>query len=200
MFNEDERDEDLDEEVEDADLDTENSDEEDDEDSEEGADDDDSSDEEDEDDKPVTRKELRELLKGKKNDSNAKRRMESKNRNISKAPKVEERISQIEQSQKKAELLEKKRTFGYENSLSPKQVDIVFRMTKRPTKKFLDEPYVKAALGAIASESNVRENTPGNSGRNFKSNGGKSWDKMDEKDKQDNFADRRRSILESKRK
>lgn len=212
MLNADERDEDRDEDEEDAD-DSKNNDsekdekEDDEEDEDEDSDDaeDDESDDED-DDKPVTRKELRELLKGNQNNRNAQRRVHSKDRgnnrdqrDNSQSPKTHERLSAVEQSLKKTELLERKRTFGYENSLSPAQVDVVFRMTKRPTKKFLDTPYVKAALDSIAASSNVRDNTPSGSGRNFKSQGGKSWEKMDANEKQENFADRRRAILASKK-
>lgn len=213
MLNADERDEDRDEDEEDADdsekKDSVDEEEEDDAEKDEDEDSDDSDDDEsddEEDDKPVTRKELREFLRKNGNNRNANRRVHSKDRDKdrdrrhnSQSPKTEERLSSVEQSLKKTALLEAKRTFGYENSLSPAQVDVVFRMTKRPTKKFLETPYVKAALDTIAQQSNVRDNTPSGSGRTFKSQGGKSWDKMDANEKQQNFADRRRAILASKK-
>lgn len=218
LAQDDERDEDRDEDEEDAD-DSENNDSDDQEEDESGDDNededsDDSDDDEDsdeDDDKPVTRKELREMLRKNGNRQNANRRVHSKNRNDrndrdrgnrpnSQSPKTEERLSSVEKAIRKGEILEKKRTFGFENNLSPAQVDMVFRMTKRPTKKFLEEAPVKAALDAIAAQSNVRNNTPSGSGRgSFKSSGGKSWDKLDDKEKQDNFADRRRAILANKR-
>lgn len=186
----------------------------------EGDEDEDSNDDEDsddedsdeDDDKPVSRKELREALARNGNDRNANRRIHSKDRNdqsgrdrdnrhnSQQSSKTEERLKSIEISQRKSALIEAKRNFGYDNSLSPAQVDVVFKMTKRPTKKFLDTPYVKAALNEIAREANVRDNTPSSGGRgSFKSNSGKSWEKMSEQERQDNFADRRRGILANKR-
>jgi len=212
MLNQDERDEDRDEDDKDADFDEDkNSDDEEGDDDNDNEDEDSNDDEDDEDsdeddNKPVTRKELRELLKGNQNNRNAQRRVHSKDqgknrdqRTNSQSPKTEERLSSVEQSLKKTALLEAKRTFGYENSLSPAQVDVVFRMTKRPTRKFLETPYVKAALDTIAAQSNVRDNTPSGSGKNFKSQGGKSWEKMDPNERQASFADRRRAILASKK-
>lgn len=218
LAQDDERDEDRDEDEEDADSSENNNsddqeEEEDDEDNEdedsEDSDDDESDDEDD--DKPVTRKELREMLRKNSNNRNANRRVHSKDRNDQndrdrgnrlnrQSPKTEERLSKVEKFARNAEVLEKKRTFGFENNLSPAQVDFVFRNTKRPTKKFLETPAIKAGLDAIAAQSNVRNNTPSSGGRgSFKSQGGKSWEKMDEKEKQDNFADRRRAILANKR-
>lgn len=198
-------DENRDEDQEDADLDEENSEEEEDneedgDDSEDSSDDEDSEnedeeeDDDDDDNKPVTRKELREALSGKRkgNNRNAKRRVSSKNRDSSPSSNQEGRISNLE-------VAEKKRTFGHENNLSPKQVDFVFKQTKRPTKKFIERAEIKAALDAIAAQSNVRDNTPGSSGRGFKSQSGKSWEKMDDREKQDNLADRRRAIIASKK-
>lgn len=169
--------------------------------------DDESDDSEDEDDnKPITRKELRDILKKDGNRKNAKDRVKSsKDRkndrsHSNNSPKTEERLSKIEQTQRKTELLESKRMFGYENGLSPRQVDTVFRMTKRPTAKFLKTPYVKAALDVIAQEESVRDNTPSSGGAgSFRGKGGKSWDKLKPEEKQQNFAARRRAILDSKK-
>lgn len=204
MFNNnDEHDEDHDKD-EDADFenpsDEDQDDEDDDNDDEDEDSDDASDDEEEDDDKPVTLKELKELLKGNQNKNNANRRISSKGKPaINKAPKTEDRLAEIEKRQQRADLLERKREFGYNNSLSPKQVDLVFRLSKRPTSKFLKEPYVQAAIKSIGETANVRENTPGGSGRAFKSQGNKSWDKLSDQEKQDNFADRRRAILNSKK-
>jgi len=161
---------------------------------------DDSDDESDEDDdKPVTRKELREILKSNQNNRNAHRRVASKSDDTKGKPKPDDRLERIEQSQKKIELLERKRTFGYENQLSTKQVDHVFQLTKRPTPKFLKQAHVKAALDAIAAKDNVRSNTPSNSARHFKTPDGKEWKDLKPEEKQASFAERRRAILESRR-
>lgn len=214
MFNtDDEHDFDHDEDEEDAD-DSQNNDsddqEEDESDDDQDEDSDDSDDDEDsdeDDDKPVTRKELRDFLKKNSNNQNANRRVHSKdrkndrgNRPNSQSSKTDERLASLEKAQRKSALIEAKRNFGYENNLSPKQVDVVFNMTKRPTKKFLDIPYVKAALDTIAKQANVRDNTPSGSGKgSFRNQSGKSWDKMDQNEKQANFAERRRAILDGKK-
>lgn len=203
LFADEERDEDRDP-KEDADLDQPSDEDEEDEDDAEGDEDEESDEEGDEpsedDDKPITRKELKEILKSNQNKNNAKRRVSSnKDRPSNKPPKPNDRLDRLEQSLKRTELLERKRTFGYENSLSPAEVDVVFRLTKRPTKKFLDEPYVKGALTAIREQSNVRKNTPGSGGPTFKGAGGKSWSDLKPEEKEASFADRRRAILESKK-
>ena len=168
----------------------------DDSDSDEDSDEDDS---DDEDKKPVTRGELKKILKSNQNRSNAKRRVDSKKGRDTRPPsKTEARLSKIEQSQSRAELLERKRQFGYDNGLSPKEVDVVFRLTRRPTKKFLAIPYVKGAIDAIREQSNVRSNTPRSSGGTFKTSGGKDWKDLKPDERQANFSERRQAILDSK--
>ena len=209
FFADDEHDKDRDEEDADADSD-EDSDEEgedsDDEDEEgddsDDSDDSDEEDEEDEDNKPVTRKELREFLKSNKNNRNANRRVtqkQNKGRDTRQPSDNDRRLDAIEKQQQETALLERKRTFGYENNLSPKQVNHVFRLTKRPTAKFLAKPHVKAALEAIKSQENVGRNTPSSSGQKFRSPNGKGWTEMKPEERQASLADRRRAILESKR-
>lgn len=204
---EDERDEDHEEE-EDADLDDENSDEEEegddegddlddlDDDSDEDQDEDD---EEDDDDKPVTRKELRDALKSNKNNRNARRRVSSKKRVTKQSPETETRLDALEKSETERKLLDKKLDFASENGLSKRQVNYVFKQTKRPTAKFLQKPHVKAALDAIKSQENVSRNTPSGSGRSYKAPGGKKWTELSSEERQTNFADRRASILASKK-
>ena len=207
FLNDEERDDqDLDEE-EDADLDDENSDDDeepDDEDSEDENDSDDSEEDGDDDDEESTKSEKSgDDSKGKsrKNRDNANRRRSSKNRNTSEQRKTESRLDEIEKQQRKTALLERKRTFGYENDLSPKQVDLVFRMTKRPTAKFLQRPEVAAALGAIKSQESVSKNTASNTGRTYKNDKGKEkgWTELKPEERQSRFADRRKAILERKR-
>lgn len=199
--NEDEQNDDSD--TEDTDLEDENSEDGEDEDESDSEDeDDDDSDEEDDsdedDDKPVTRKDLKAFRKSIANKDNAKRRIASKKGDITKPPKPNERLDRIEQAQKQSALLERKRMFGYENNLSPDEVDIVFKLGKRPTKKFLDLPYVKGALEGHRADKNVRNNTPSSNGRAFQANG-KEWKDMKADEKQANFKDRRQAILDAKR-
>lgn len=211
FFADDEQDKDLDNEDdgEDADADKDSDEEEDDSEDDDGDDsddsdeDDESDDEEDEDNKPVTRKELREMLQGKKNQTNANRRIASKQdkgRSTKQPSELDKRLSTLEQTQKETALLERKRTFGYDNGLSPKQVNHVFRLTKRPTAKFLAKPHVKAAIDAIASQEKVARNTPSSSGKKFRQGGGdKKWTDLKPEERQSSLADRRREILERKR-
>lgn len=202
----DEQDKDPDEEDIDADNDD-NSDEDEDDSDEDDADEDsddsdesdeDEDDEEDEDNKPVTRKELRELLKSNKNNRNANRRISEKNNKgrVTKQPSdADQRLAALEKQSQETALLERKRTFGYENGLSPKQVNHVFRLTKRPTAKFLNKPQVKAALEAIKSQENVGKNTPRSSGQRFRSPSNKTWTEMKPEERQSNLAARRQEIL-----
>lgn len=208
-FADDEPDKDLDEE--DADLDDENSEDEDsddedkDDDSESDDDsdsdkDDEEEDDEDEDNKPVTRKELRELLKSNRNKHNAADRVSKKKGQNTKQPSdTDKRLAQLEQSNKERMLLEKKLDFASEHGLSKKQVNYVFKLTNRPTPKFLNKPHVKAALDAIKAQEGVARNTPSSSGKRFKAPGGKKWTELSSEERQSNFQDRRASILANKR-
>jgi len=210
FFADDEQDTDLDND-DDADANGDNdSDEEEDSDDDAGDDDsddsdadDESDDEEDEDDKPVTRKELREILQGKKNQTNATRRIASKDqkgRNTKQPSEIDKRLGTVEKTLQETQLLERKRNFGYEHGLSPKQVNHVFRLTKRPTAKFLEKPHVKAAIEAIKSQEKIAKNTPSGSGKKFRSGGGdKKWTDLKPEERQSSLADRRREILERKR-
>jgi hypothetical protein len=171
----------------------------------EDEDEDEDSDEEDEDnksseddDKPVTKKELRDILKGNQNKNNANRRISQKNKTISKSPVQNERLDKIEANQKRLDLLEAKRQFGHENNLSPKEVDYVFRITKRPTAKVLNDPFIKSGLAGLRSADNVRKNTPGSSPASVKFQG-KDWKELKPEERQASFADRRKAILESKK-
>jgi len=156
-------------------------------------------DDEDEDDKPVTRKELRELLKNNQKDRNARRRVSQKKADTTRNPKTDDRLTALERADRDRQVLERKREFGYENGLSPAQVNLVFRLTKRPTGKFLKVPHVKAALDAISAQERIRSNTPSNSGRNFRSPSGKKWIELKPEERQASFGDRRRAILANKR-
>lgn len=200
LFAGDERDEDLEEE--DADFDEENSDEDEEDEEEDDSDteDSDEEEEEDEDDKPVTRRELKELLKS-KNRTNARDRVTSKKKGpITKQPsELEQTVAELKKRDEQRAVLEKKLDFASEHNLSRKQVEHVFRLTKRPTAKFLNKPHVKAALDAIKSSENIARNTPNGSGKRGRTQGGdKKWTELPSDERQSGFADRRRSILASK--
>lgn len=197
-------DDDLDEE--DADLDDENSDDEeddvdDDDDSEDEEDDEDEDEEDDSKKKSKKSKSDPDDSKGKKNRDAARRRKSSKNRDTSGQDDLRKDIDALKKSDAKRALLERKRTFGYEHGLSPKQVDFVFRTTKRPTAKYLQQPEIAAGLNAIKQGENVSQNTPSNNGRVFKNDKGKpkSWTELKPDERQSRFTERRRAILDSKR-
>jgi len=65
-------------------------------------------------------------------------------------------------------LAEKKRQFGYENSLSPEETDAVFRINPSPTKETLKDPFVEGGLAKLKSMKRVENNTPGSSSRTGK--------------------------------
>lgn len=160
----------------------------------------DSEDEEDDDDKPVTRKELRDILKGDKNNRSARRRVSSKKQRDTRKPsETDSRLDALEESDKQRKIAEKKLDFASEHGLSKKQVNYVFKQTKRPTAKFLQKPHVKAALDSIKSQEGVARNTPSGSGKRYKAPGGKKWTELSSEERQSNFADRRASILAGKR-
>lgn len=157
---------------------------------------------EEDDDKPLTRKDLREILKSNQNNNNASRRVASKkSRDIpDKAPKYVDRLDRIEREQKAHALLERKRSFGHENSLSPEEVDHIFRVTNnRPTKESLKDPFISGGLQSVRAAKSVRANTPSSSTRSIGSTG-KSWSDLtpEERSRPDNLAERRRAILDSK--
>ena len=72
------------------------------------------------------------------------------------SPEVTPRLTNLE-------FLEKKRQFGYENGLSPEETDQIFRLNKNPTKKDLENPFVKGGLDALRAKNRARDNTPSNS-------------------------------------
>lgn len=208
--NNDELEDEVFEETEDADLEDEPSDEEEGLDPEDGAEDDELSDEEKS--KPMTRGEFREWQKAEKaraeaaaarrgNSNNAARRVASKNSGKlpNGTPKIGDRLSTIEANQAKLDMIESKRQFAYENGLSPKETDVVFKLTKRPTAKFLKQPYVQGALQAIRSSQNVRDNTPGSGGRPAFKVGDKDFNELPADQKQANFHARRQAILEQRK-
>lgn len=92
---------------------------------------------------------------------------------------------------------ERKRQFGYDHQLSPKEVDIAFSLNggKRPKASFLKEPHVKGAIDALRATGSQAANTPRGTGKPFVSEQGKSFTEMDDKEKQGSFGDRRREIL-----
>lgn len=209
------------EEIEDADLDEqENSDEEEDTDEDEDEsdedeseddgdeseeDEEDDSDSDDDDDKPLTRKDLKKILSKEANRRGASQRTSGKKRDLpdrarSSDQKENERLDKIEQKQRKLDQLEKKRQFGYENDLSPDEVDVVFRLTKRPSAKTLTDPIVKGALEGYREAKRVRSNTPRTNGKANRAGATKTYKDLPVgKERSTAFANRRQDLLAAKR-
>lgn len=157
------------------------------------------------DDKPVSRKELKSTLKGIhdtlaaiRRHGNKKPTLVPKDKNYQggkPAPKdsnAESRIDRLEQ-------VERKRTFGHENGLSPKEVDMVFKFDRNPSRKTLKDPFVIGGLEKLRSSARVDQNVPGGAApTTFKVNG-KDWNELPADQKQANFNKRQEAILAAKR-
>ncbi len=193
----DEKEEDTDEEDEDE-SDSKKEDESEDEESDE-----DDSDEDD--DKPLTRKDLdsvvdRILAKRSKNRSMAADR-NSKKRPLSdkaRSGKDDERLDQIEANQRRIDLLEEKRNFGFVNDLPPDEVDVVYKLNKKPTAKTLKDPIVRGALEGYRTDKRVRNNIPSTNARH-RTFGGKAYKDLPESQRQEHFSTRRAEILARKK-
>lgn len=165
-------------------------------------DDDDESDSDDDDNKPLTRGELMKILSKRSKNRTAAAARTSEKRDLSgsrRSPKGEERIASVEQSVQRIEQLETKRQFGYENNLAPDEVDVVFRLVKKPRSKDLSDPIVKGALDGYRTAKRAKNNTPSSSGRPARVSS-KEEKNLTPADRRDRFQDRRRQILAGKQK
>lgn len=80
-------------------------------------------------------------------------------------PELVTRLSKLEQ-------VETKRTFGFENNLSPEETDWIFKSTGgKPTKEDLGNPFIKAGLEGYRQSKRVAENTPNSQARGFATTG-----------------------------
>lgn len=96
----------------------------------------------------------------------------------------------------KLELAEAKRQYAWENNLSPDETDRIFAITPQPSKKTLEDPFVKAGLEAIRAQRKVNEATPSPSGK-FATIEGKPLQEAikDPKTREKNFEQIRKSII-----
>lgn len=178
----------------------------------EDSEDDDSDNEDDSDDedsKPLTRGDLKKILSERskertKNRDAAAERL-SKKRGLSNSTrsadrKEAERLDRIENFQRKQEVLESKRQFGYENNLAPDEVDVVFRLTKRPTGKSLNDPVIKGALTGYREAKRARANIPGSggAGRPGRADRNKEDKNLSPTERKDRFVARRQEILSAR--
>lgn len=157
-------------------------------------DEDDDADSDDEDNKPLTRKDLAKILAKEANRRAASQRGTSKKRDLPDANRKTsvdvERIDRLEQ-------LETKRQFGYENNLAPDEVDVVYRLVRKPRAKDLLDPIVKGALDGYRSDKRAKANMPSSNGRPARVTA-RDEKNMTPAEKRDRFTDRRRQILASK--
>lgn len=75
--------------------------------------------------------------------------------------KEESHDDEVIKTVKKLEMLEDKRSFGYENQLSPEETDFVFRVSGgKPTKEILNDPFVKSGIEGFRSSKRASDNIP----------------------------------------
>lgn len=201
---EDVEDEDTDEEEDEADEAEESDDE-------AAAEDDDSDEDESDDDAalPKSRKEfdtaiakaVKVALKSSRNREGAARRTSKDGklteRTRSNSAKNDERLNSIEANQARLDKLEAKRQFGYDTGLAPDEVNVVFKLTSKPSKKSLSDPIIKGALDGYRADRRLRNNIPSGTGRPTKVSA-KEEANMTPSERRDRLHDRRRQILSSK--
>lgn len=179
-----------------------------DEDSDEDADEDDDSDDEDSDDDsalPKTQKELNKLIaagvKAALNRSSAARRTSKDGKTLpenKKRPVSDSRVDELAASVAEVKAAEAKRQFGYENDLAPDEVDVVFRLSKKPSAKTLRDPIVKGALEGYRTAKRARNNTPRGGDRTIRITG-KDHKNLPPAERKNNFVARRQQALEQSR-
>lgn len=102
------------------------------------------------------------------------------NKSLKQTPGVEDRLSQIE-------LTEQKRSFGYQNQLSPDETDLVFKYTENPTRETLNDPFIQGGLERIRRDKRIADNTPTGSGSNSHSYFKQDRSKMSASERKQSF-------------
>lgn len=92
----------------------------------------------------------------------------------------------VKETLKQLTLAEKKRQFGYKHSLSPEEVDAVFRINPEPNEETLKDPFVEGGLAKLKSQKRIEDNTPSSSSRSV-SFRLPNKENMTSEDKQANF-------------
>lgn len=166
--------------------------------SDEDSEDDESEDEDDDDKKPLTKAEVQKMISDARNADRrraSKKGKDGKPLPAARSGKPDGRVDQIDKTVRSLQETERKRQFGYDNDLAPKEVDLVFRLYKRPTAKVLKDPAVKGAIDGLRAEQSAKDNIPGTTGRTF-AVGGKKFNELSADDKQKHFQDRRKAELQ----
>jgi hypothetical protein len=95
---------------------------------------------------------------------------------------------------KNLELIEKKRQFGYENSLSPEETDFIFKFASNaPNKEILENPFIKSGLEGFRATKRLEKNTPSPSGGSSVF-GGKDFTELSTDERKKAFEERVKSI------
>lgn len=157
----------------------------------------------DEDSKPVTVKDLKEFQKQTLDTINqrftSRRHNQKGSKDYPNTRKADEK-DPINSRMDRIEQINAKRDFGYEHKLSPQEVDMVYKFDPKPTKKTLENPFIKGGLERMRAGSDAGENIPrGSSVRSFKVDG-KDWNKLTPAEKQANFATRKEAIRAEQKK
>ncbi len=160
--------------------------------------------EEDEDlDKPVTKKDLLDFRKGIDSQINnrfAGKRHESKQTKTYSKDSDKSKDDPLNSRLQAIEISNAKRDFGYNNSLSPAETDLVFKFANgKPTAKTLENPFVKGGLEHLRTSNNLKNNLSQGSGASTFEVEGKKWDDLKSDEKQTNFAAKQKAILANKK-
>jgi hypothetical protein len=91
-----------------------------------------------------------------------------------------------------------KREFGYRHNLSPEETDQVFRINPSPNQDTLKDPFVMGGLERIRAQKRIDDNTPSSSGKAF-SVGGKTWEEMDQTERNANYPEYLQSLSKARR-
>jgi len=127
-----------------------------------------------------------------------------------KAQKLEERkpeaetpkLKPDEEIDKRLSSLENERakhTFGYENKLSPKEVDHIFSVNPNNPEEALKDPFIKGGIDAVRKQDKVKEATPSSS-RSSTVVSGKSWNDVATSDDEQAKAKHFQKIMERAKK
>lgn len=160
-------------------------------------------DDSDEDDsKPLTRGDLKKILAARSKNRNSAAARVSQKRDLSDARKGNERVDSLEKTTQQLVRNEEKRQFGYANDLSPDEVDVVFRLERKPSSKSLKDPVIQGALKGYRDAKKAKANIPSSGGGrpNRPSDRSSKEDKnLSAGERRERFASRREEILSNKR-
>lgn len=95
----------------------------------------------------------------------AKKAQKQEAKPVKKVAKAQDQDDDIRADIASLKLAEKKRQFGYEHGLSPKETDRVFQVNPDPDAETLKDPFIKAGLEAIRRQDRAANNSPTSSAK-----------------------------------